>query len=49
MATALVTDSTAYLPPDLVGDLDVRVVPLHVVVGGDEHDTLVETPESRDE
>jgi DegV family protein with EDD domain len=37
MATALVTDSTAYLPPDLVGDLDVRVVPLHVVVGGREH------------
>jgi DegV family protein with EDD domain len=35
--TALVTDSTAYLPPDLVGDLDVRVVPLHVVVGGREH------------
>jgi DegV family protein with EDD domain len=37
MATALVTDSTAYLPPDLVDDLDVRVVPLHVVVGGREH------------
>ena len=37
MATALVTDSTAYLPPDLVAGLDVHVVPLHVVVGGKEH------------
>ncbi len=37
MRTALVTDSTAYLPAELVGDLDVRVVPLHVVVGGREH------------
>ncbi|HET7761433.1 MAG TPA: DegV family protein, partial [Phycicoccus sp.] len=37
MATALVTDSTAYLPADLVDGLDVRVVPLHVVVGGREH------------
>ena len=37
MPTALVTDSTAYLPGDLVDGLDVRVVPLHVVVGGREH------------
>ncbi len=37
MATALVTDSTAYLPPDLIDGLDVHVVPLHVVVGGREH------------
>ena len=37
MTTALVTDSTAYLPPDLADGLDLRVVPLHVVVGGQEH------------
>lgn len=37
VTTAIVTDSTAYLPPDLLEGLDVRVVPLHVVVGGREH------------
>ena len=37
MSTALVTDSTAYLPADLAADLDVHVVPLHVVVGGKEY------------
>lgn len=37
MSTALVTDSTAYLPADLLEGLDVRVVPLHVVIGGKEH------------
>ena len=37
MSTALVTDSTAYLPPDLLEGLPVHVVPLHVVVGGTEH------------
>ena len=37
MSTALVTDSTAYLPADLLEGLDVRVVALHVVVGGREH------------
>jgi DegV family protein with EDD domain len=37
VSTALVTDSTAYLPPDLLEGLDVRVVPLHVVIGGHEH------------
>ncbi len=37
MSTALVTDSTAYLPPDLLEGLHVRVVPLHVVIGGREH------------
>ncbi len=36
MPTALVTDSTAYLAPELLDGLDVRVVPLHVVVGGHE-------------
>ncbi|MFL6168454.1 MAG: DegV family protein, partial [Ornithinibacter sp.] len=37
MSTALVTDSTAYLPADLLEGLAVHVVPLHVVVGGKEH------------
>ncbi|KGN35479.1 DegV family protein [Knoellia subterranea] len=36
MATALVTDSTAYLSPDLVQEHGIGVVPLHVVVGGQE-------------
>lgn len=36
MATALVTDSTAYLSADLVEAHGIGVVPLHVVVGGDE-------------
>ena len=37
MSTALVTDSTAYLPADLLEGLGVHVVPLHVVIGGKEH------------
>jgi DegV family protein with EDD domain len=37
VSTALVTDSTAYLPADLLEGLDVHVVPLHVVLGGTEH------------
>lgn len=37
MTTALVTDSTAYLPGDLLAGADVRVVPLHVVIGGRDH------------
>ena len=37
MSTALVTDSTAYLPADLLEGLSVGVVPLHVVIGGKEH------------
>jgi DegV family protein with EDD domain len=31
---AIVTDSTAYLPVDLVARQGIRVVPLHVVLGG---------------
>jgi DegV family protein with EDD domain len=31
---ALVTDSTAYLPVDLVERQGIRVVPLHVILGG---------------
>ncbi|MGL5928812.1 MAG: DegV family protein [Dermatophilaceae bacterium] len=37
MPTALVTDSTAYLPDGLADRFGVRVVPLHVVIGGREH------------
>jgi len=37
VSTALVTDSTAYLPSALLDGLDIRVVPLHVVVGGRTH------------
>src|SRR5688572_20090999 len=31
----LVTDSTAYLPPELIERHDIHVVPLYVVFGGD--------------
>jgi DegV family protein with EDD domain len=34
VSVAIVTDSTAYLPADLVAGQGIRVVPLHVVVGG---------------
>ncbi len=34
MSVAIVTDSTAYLPVDLVARQGIRVVPLHVVLGG---------------
>lgn len=34
MSVAVVTDSTAYLPPELVAALDVEVVPLYVVLTG---------------
>ncbi len=37
MTTAIVTDSTAYLPPGALAGLPVHVVPLHVVIGGREH------------
>lgn len=35
---AVVTDSTAYLPPDLVRASGVTVVPVQVIVGGHAHD-----------
>lgn len=31
--TVVVTDSTAYLPPDAAGDLPIEIVPLHVIMG----------------
>ena len=34
MSVALVTDSTAYLPVELVERQGIRVVPLHVILGG---------------
>ena len=34
MTTRIVTDSTAYLPREVVERHDIEVVPLHVVVGG---------------
>lgn len=36
MPVAVVTDSTAYLPPELSGTYDLTVVPLTVVINGDE-------------
>ncbi|GAA2518637.1 DegV family protein [Winogradskya humida] len=36
MPVAVVTDSTAYLPPELHGTYDLTVVPLTVVINGDE-------------
>ncbi|MFI7597340.1 DegV family protein [Actinoplanes sp. NPDC049681] len=36
MAVAVVTDSTAYLPSELNGTYDLTVVPLTVVINGDE-------------
>ncbi|MDP3893184.1 DegV family protein [Nocardioides sp.] len=46
--TALVTDSTASLPAELVASRDITVVPLQVVIGATVHDEGVEggaTPE----
>lgn len=37
MTVRIVTDSTAYLPEDLVRQHAIEVVPLHVVVGGKDH------------
>lgn len=34
---AIVTDSTSYLPPDLAAEHGIRIVPLHVTVGGTEY------------
>ena len=38
MAVAIVTDSTAYLPDDLVEQHGIRVVPVRVVIGGVSYD-----------
>src|SRR5918994_7800523 len=39
---AVVTDSTSYLPPDLLAQHDIRVVPLYVVFGTERTVTEVE-------
>jgi fatty acid-binding protein DegV len=39
---ALVTDSTAMLPPDVVAARDITVVPLQVVVGATSYDEGVD-------
>ena len=40
---AVVTDSTSYLPVQLVRECDIEVVPLQVVIGGTAHDEGGET------
>lgn len=37
MSVRIVTDSTAYLPEDLLQQHPIEVVPLHVIVGGKDH------------
>ena len=37
MSVALVTDSTAYLSPAVVDVQGITVVPLHVIIAGQEH------------
>ena len=38
MPVAVMTDSTAYLPADLLAGTSVQVVPVQVVIGGRAHD-----------
>jgi DegV family protein with EDD domain len=40
---AIVTDSTSYLPAELVVEHDIRVVPLQVIIGGTAYDEGAET------
>ncbi|HEX7188003.1 MAG TPA: DegV family protein [Actinomycetes bacterium] len=40
---AVVTDSTSYLPPELVSERGIEVVPLQVVIGGQAYDEGGET------
>lgn len=42
MSVAIVTDSTAYLPRELADEHGIGVVPLHVVIGGTEHEEGVD-------
>jgi DegV family protein with EDD domain len=46
VTVALVTDSTAYLPADLVAEAGIVVVPLHVVLGGQERHEGVDVTSS---
>jgi DegV family protein with EDD domain len=38
MPVAVITDSTAYLPPEALADVSVHVVPVQVVIGGRPYD-----------
>ncbi|MEO5877464.1 MAG: DegV family protein [Streptosporangiaceae bacterium] len=42
MGVAIITDSSAYLPHDLVVRHDITVIPLNIVIGGDVHDDGVD-------
>lgn len=42
MTVAIVTDSTAYLPAGMAAERGIEVVPLHVVIGGTEHEEGVD-------
>jgi DegV family protein with EDD domain len=46
VTVAIVTDSTAYLPAGLVAQRGILVVPLHVVLGGQEHSEGVDVTAS---
>ncbi|MGZ4593932.1 MAG: DegV family protein [Actinomycetes bacterium] len=44
---AIVTDSTSYLPPELVSEHDIAVVPLQVVIGGEACDEGLDATSAR--
>ena len=42
MKTAIVTDSTAYLPPYILEKLDIHTIPLTVTIDGQAYDEEVD-------
>ncbi len=42
MKTAIVTDSTAYLPANLMEELDIRMIPLTVTLNGEAYDEEID-------
>ena len=42
MKTAIVTDSTAYLPKDVVEDLNIHIIPLNVIFGHESYKEEIE-------
>ncbi|WP_338470670.1 DegV family protein [Niallia sp. XMNu-256] len=42
MKTAIVTDSTAYLPKDVAADLHIHIIPLSVIFGGESYREEIE-------
>lgn len=44
MSTAVVTDSTGYLPPELIREAGLTVVPLHVIIDDQEYTEGVDLP-----